>query len=173
LRADIDFALDVAPTDGLLGVGGALGLAAGIGLWGAHVHCGWLGGTSIAAPGGNGHVLIDRFPCALGPVFRFFRQHPGPLEASVDASLALGALQTRGRGFAQDYDSARLEVGARLGADIVLRLDWPVRGLGPRLGAMATYEPADYDLLVSPRGVVAHTSSLWVGMTAGMSWRME
>jgi hypothetical protein len=173
LRAGFDIALDLAPTEGLFGAGGTLGVAAGVGSWGAQVHCGWLGGTSITAPGGNGSVLIDRFPCVLAPVLRFFGQRSGLVEASADAGIALGALHARGSGFAQNYDSVRLEVGVRAGADVVFHFGRPGPRLAPRIGVAATYEPAVYDLLVSPRGVVAHTPSLWAGVTAGVSWSME
>jgi hypothetical protein len=154
--------------------------ATGANLFGLHAVCGWVSGTSMGLPGERGSVLIERFPCAAGPTLRFLFDPPG-LELHVDAGLAVGAIETRGRGFATTYDAARLELGARVAVDAALHLGRRV-AFAPIVGLEATYYPMVYDLDVGhgdalggppPVRVAAQTPSVWAGVTAGMCWSME
>jgi hypothetical protein len=173
-------ALEVAPRDGLAAPGASLRFAAGGNVWGVHAVCGWFSGASMSLPGERGSVLLGRFPCAAGPTLRFLLG-TDRLEINLDAGVALGAVQAGGRGFATNYDSARLELGARVGANAALYFSPRRTGFAPIVGLEATYYPMVYQLDVAhgdqpnalPRGVVAHTPSVWVGVTAGLCWSME
>jgi hypothetical protein len=174
LRIDARGVLQSAPEAGLFAPGAELGITAGGHTFGARAECGWLSPTSLAISGAGERILVERFPCALGPTLRFFPS-TAPLEVSLDAGIVLGAIRARGRGFATTYDSARLELGARLALDAILPLGAGSRqaGLAPVIGLEATVDPAVYDLVVTPRSVVAHTPVLWVGVTVGVCWSVE
>jgi hypothetical protein len=177
LRVDARGVLQIAPQDGLLAPGAELGIAAGGRAFGARAECAWLSPTSLTVSGAGERILLERFPCALGPTMRFF-PGDGPLEVSLDVGVVLGAILARGRGFATTYDAARLELGARIGLDAVLHLAVGRAGprhvsLAPIVGLEATVDPVVYDLVVTPRSVVAHTPLLWAGITAGLCWSVE
>jgi hypothetical protein len=158
-----------APASGLLAPGVALGVAAGRGRIGGQVICGWIAGASMSVAGETGSVLIERFPCALGPLLRI-SPAVAPLEVNASVDAVIGALRASGTGFASSYDSVRLEAGARVSVDATLHLGRHPGDLAPVLGLEATYDPMPYDLEVLPRGVVAHTPSFWAGVSAGVSW---
>jgi hypothetical protein len=121
----------------------------------------------MALPVQNATVLLERFPCAVGPVAHF-SVRPW-LETALKAGLAIGVMRAAGRGLANGYDSLRLEAGARLAIDALLRPS-PNAFLFPMAGLEITYYPVPYDLVVAPRGVVASTPGVWAGVTAGMCW---
>jgi hypothetical protein len=177
LRVDARGTLEIAPQDGLLAPGAEARIAAGQGRFGAHALCGWLSGTSMSLPGETGRVLLERFPCAAGPTLRLFPSGTPlplpPLEVSVDAGVALGAVRTSGRSFATNYVSARFEVGARIAVDAALHLGRHPAGFAPVVGLAATYYPMAYDLDVTPRTSVGRTPNLWAGLTAGVCWSIE
>jgi hypothetical protein len=133
---------------------------------GAQLGCGWESSASLPATGG-GDILVERFPCAIGPRFRLSPEGSA-VELAATPALVVGLLHVKGAGFAADYDATRLEVGARLALDLMLRLSRGAR-LAPVLGVQATYDATAYDVQVSPRGVVAHTPTWWVGASAGVS----
>jgi hypothetical protein len=165
LRVDARGTLDGAPASGLLAPGLALGIAVGQGKFGAQAVCGWVSGTSLSVEDASGSVLLERFPCALGPMLRF---RPAPvLEIGVATSLVVGALVAEGAGFGSNKEATRLEVGARASIDATLHVGGHV---APVLGLEATYDPMTYDLEVLSRGVVAQTPSFWAGVSAGVSW---
>jgi hypothetical protein len=166
VRVDARGTLDSAPASGLFAPGLALGVAVGRGKFGGQAVCGWISRSSLNVGSEDSAVRIERFPCALGPMLRLY-PNGQVLEVSVAASLVLGALVAEGAGFASNYDSVRLEVGGRASLDAALHLGGPVV---PVLGIEATYDPTAYDLVVVPRGVVAHTPSFWAGASAGVCW---
>jgi hypothetical protein len=166
VRVDARAVVANAPEDQVFAPGVALGMAAGKGPFGGALSCGWVTGASIATGGGSG-VLLDRFPCAIGPLARM-TWVPGLLDVHVGAAFVAGALRARGTGFASVYDAVRLELGARASIDALLRFGRS--DLAAILGLEATYDPATYDLEATPRGVVAHTPSVWAGANAGLSW---
>jgi hypothetical protein len=145
----------------------AISVAVGKGMLGGQWSCGWVSSSSVSA-GASGTILLERFPCAIGPLLRLMPP-ASRLEMSTSAGLVAGALRVRGVGFATDYDSVRLELGARLAVDAILHLGQPT-DIAPVLGLQATYDPVVYDLSAMPRGVVGHTPSLWAGASAGVSW---
>jgi hypothetical protein len=177
LRIDARGALQSAPQSGLFAPGAELGITIGGQKFGARAECGWLAPTSLTVSDAGERILLERFPCALGPILRFF-PGAGPLEVSLDAGIVVGAIRARGRGFATTYDSARLELGARLALDAILPLGAGATGarqtgLAPVVGLEATVDPAVYDLVVTPRSVVAQTPVLWAGVTVGVCWSVE
>jgi hypothetical protein len=93
-----------------------------------------------------------------------------PVEVNASAGLVVGALRARGIGFADNYDSIRLELGARISLDTTFHIGQRPGDVAPILGVQATYDPITYDLDASPHGVVGHTPSLWAGASAGVSW---
>lgn len=129
--------------------------------------CGWVSSSSMSA-GTTGSVLLERFPCFLGPLLRLAPATAG-LEVRTSAGIVAGVLRVRGVGFASDYGSVRLELGGRLSVDAVLHVGHAT-DVAPVLGLEATYDPMIYDLSTMPRGVVGHTPSLWAGASAGVSW---
>jgi hypothetical protein len=118
---------------------------------------------------GNGAILIERFPCSLGPIVRL-APLVWPVEINASAGLVVGALRARGTGFAADYESVRLELGARLAVEATFHVGQRPGDVAPLLGVQATYDPITYDLEASPHGVVGHTPSVWAGASAGVSW---
>jgi hypothetical protein len=158
-----------APSAGLLTPGIALGLAAGVGRIGAQVGCGWNAGASISPPNEKGSVLIERFPCSLGGLFRVSSAE-APLEVDASVGAILGVLRATGTGFASSYDSLRLEAGARVAVDATLHLGRRPGDLAPVIGLEATYDPMAYDLVVVPGGVIGQAPSFWAGVSAGVSW---
>ncbi len=119
----------------------------------------------------NGSIVIERFPCALGPLVRL-TSAASALDLSVSPSLVLGALRARGTGFVSDYDAVRLDVGARVSVDAIFRVAPRPGSIAPVLGVQVVYDPTTYDLDVVPRGFVGHTPSVWAGLSAGISWGM-
>jgi hypothetical protein len=166
VRIDARGTLDSAPASGLFAPGLAFGVAVGRGKFGGQAMCGWISGSSLNVGSEDSTVRIERFPCALGPMLRLYPT-ARTLEVSVAASLVLGALVAEGAGFASNYESVRFEVGGRGSVDAALHLGGPVV---PVIGIEATYDPMAYDLVVVPRGVVAHTPSFWAGASAGVCW---
>lgn len=158
---------DSAPQNGLFAPGVALGIAAGKGRLGGQWTCGWVSSSSMST-GTSGSVLLERFPCSIGPLLRL-TPTDSPLDVRTSLGLVVGALRVRGVGFVSDYDSVRLELGARLSVDAVLHLGQPA-DIAPVLGVAATYDPSAYDLSALPHGVVGHTPSWWAGASAGVSW---
>jgi hypothetical protein len=179
MRTDARGALAVAPAvaspRGLVAPGAALGVTAGWTLFGGHAMCGWSAATSMNISSDGTVVSIERFPCAIGPMARLFpgRSGAGRLEVDVDPGVALGAVIVSGRGLATNFQSARLEVGARLAVDLAWHLGARHAGWGPVLGVEATYYPVPYDLDITPRGTVARTPDIWAGFTAGVCWTVE
>ena len=182
VRVDTRGAIGVAPQDGLVAPGAELGvtagwIASGWTLLGGHAMCGWSSGATMDISAGGAGVLIERFPCAVGPMVRLFPGArgggEGRLEVDVDPGLALGAGVVSGRGLTTTFQSARLEIGARLALDAAWHFGAPRAGWGPVLGVEATYYPAPYDLDVTPRGTVARTPTVWAGFTAGVCWTVE
>ncbi len=171
LRVDARGAVGVAPEDGLVTAGAALSVAAGSRIFGGHLACGWLAAVPLSLSDGTS-VLIERFPCALGPTARIFPR-PNRLEVDFEPGLALGALVASGRGFTTTFQSARLEVGARVAVDATLHLGPSRSGIAPVLGLEATVYPVAYDLDVGSRGTVAQSPRFWAGVTAGVCWTME
>jgi hypothetical protein len=166
VRLDALGAFEVSSPVGLASPGLALEVGAGWGAWGAWAGCSWIEGVTmpLAAPGER--ARIERFPCALGPAARW---RVPPVDVDLKAGIALGALRAAGEGFSTAYDSARLEVGGRLAIDAALHLS-PGAFLTPVAGLEATYYPVPYHLFEPPRGVVASTPTLWLGVTAGLRW---
>lgn len=158
-----------APASGLIAPGLALGVAAGMGRFGGQAVCGWVADASLSVANESGTIVIERFPCALGPVVRLSPPEAA-LEVNAGASAVFGALRATGTGFASSYNSLRLEVGARAAVDATLHIGRRPGDLAPVLGLELTYDPMTYDLAVLPRGVVAQTPSLWIGISAGFSW---
>jgi hypothetical protein len=158
-----------APASGVLAPGIALGVAAGRGRIGAHASCEWIAGASMSIPGEAGAIVIERFPCALGPLLKILPA-TAPLEVNASAGAVVGALRTMGTGFSSSYDSVRLEVGARVSIDATLHFGQRPGDLAPVIGLDATYDPIAYDLIVLPSGVVGHTPNFWAGASAGVSW---
>jgi hypothetical protein len=158
-----------APASGLIAPGLALGVAAGVGRFGGQAVCGWVAESSLSVANESGTIMIERFPCALGPVVRL-SSPLSALEVNAAASAVLGALRATGTGFASSYNSLRLEVGARVAVDATLHIGRRPGDLAPVLGIELTYDPMTYDLAVVPRGVVGQTPSLWIGISAGFSW---
>jgi hypothetical protein len=175
LRADARGALELATAEGQVAPGAALRVAAGRGILGGHAVCEWLAGVPTNLTGGAGagaaqapgSVLLERFPCAVGPTLRLFPVHER-LELDVDVGLAVGVLRASGRGFAMSYGATRPETGVRLAVDGT----WLAHagGFAPVVGLEVTYYPSVYDLDVMPRGVVAETPHLWAGFTGGVCW---
>jgi hypothetical protein len=158
-----------APASGLLAPGLALGVAAGIGRFGGQAVCGWVAESSLSVANESGTVMIERFPCALGPLVRL-SPPLSALEVNAAASAVFGALRATGTGFASSYNSLRLEVGARVAVDATLHIGRRPGDLAPVIGLELTYDPMTYDLAVVPRGIVGQTPSLWIGISAGFSW---
>jgi hypothetical protein len=102
----------------------------------------------------------------MGPAARWRAM---PFDLDLKAGIALGAMRAIGHGFQTAYDSARLEVGARLAIDAALHVS-PSAFLTPVAGLEATYYPVPYHLFESPHGVVASTPALWIGAAAGVRW---
>jgi hypothetical protein len=172
VRVDLRGTGESAPESGLLTAGIALGAAAGKGRLGAQLVCGWSAGASMSARGtATGGIVIERFPCALGPLVQL-TPIASPLELSASAGLVLGALRARGTGFVSDYDAVRLEVGTQVSVDAILHVAPRPGSVAPVLGVQVVYDPMTYDLDTLPRGVVAHTPSVWAGASAGISWTM-
>ena len=172
VRVDLRGTGESAPESGLLTTGIALGVAGGRGRFGAQLMCWWAAGASMAASGtANGSIVIERFPCALGPLVRL-TPAPSPLDLSVSPSLVLGALRARGTGFVSDYDAVRLDAGVRVSVDAIFRVAPRPGSLAPVLGIQVVYDPMTYDFDTLPRGVVGHTPSVWAGLSAGISWGM-
>jgi hypothetical protein len=174
LRFDLRGALQSAPQGGLFSPGVELGVAAAAQRFGLGAECGWLSPAALNVSGAGERILLERFPCAIGPSLRLV-PGAGPVEVSLDADVVLGAIVARGRGFATTYDSARFEVGARIALNAVFFVAAGPRhvGFAPVVGFEATYVPVVYDLVVMPRPVVARTPSVWAGITAGVSWSVE
>jgi len=103
---------------------------------------------------------------------RVFPGH-GRLEVEVEPGVALGAVIASGRGLATSFQSVRLELGARLAADMTWHFGPRRSSWGPVLGLEATVYPAPYDLDVTGRGTVARTPGFWAGFTAGVCWTVE
>jgi hypothetical protein len=150
--------------------GAALGIAGGWDALGAYAVCGWVADAPVHVPGATESVLLERFPCALGPLVRVFPSGGRWVELDLEAGLALGALRASGRGFAVSYDSTRLEAGMRLAVDAAIHMGLHPGAFSPVLGLELTYDPKVYDLEVTPRGVVAQTPYLWAGFTGGVRW---
>lgn len=159
-------AIQVSSPLGLTTPGVAFDVAAGWGSFGAEAMCAWLANADVS-PSRGGVVSLQRTACAVGPMTRFFVA--SPVETDLKVGLALGTLRADGQGFATSHGSLRLEVGARLAFDASLRLSQGAR-VSPTAGLEITYYPLPYDLVVSPRGVVARTSTVWAGATAGVRW---
>jgi hypothetical protein len=170
VRVDLRGMGESAPESGLLTTGIALGVTGGKGRFGAQLMCWWAAGASMSARGtADGSIVIERFPCALGPLVRL-TPIASLVELSLSTSVVLGALWARGTGFVSDYDAVRLDVGARVSVDAILRATPQPGSIAPVLGIQIVYDPMTYDLDVMPRGVVGHTPSLWAGVSAGISW---
>jgi hypothetical protein len=170
VRVDLRGTGESAPESGLLTAGIALGVTGGKGRFGAQLMCWWAAGASMNARGtADGGIVIERLPCALGPLVRL-TPIASPLELSLSTSVVLGALWARGTGFVSDYDAVRFDVGARLSVDAILRATPHPGSIAPVLGIQIVYDPMTYDFDVMPRGVVGHTPSLWAGVSAGISW---
>lgn len=153
---------------GLTSPGIALDVAGGWGSLGGEASCAWIAGADVPLARGA-TVVLERVPCVLGPMARFFVGQR--VETDLKVGLALGTLRAEGQGFATKYGSARLEVGARLAFDASFRLSADVP-IVPIAGVEVTYYPAPYDLVVAPTGVVARTPSVWAGATAGLCWNL-
>jgi hypothetical protein len=159
-------AFELSGPSGLGALGLALELGAGRGAWGAWAACSWINGATmpLAVPGES--VRIERFPCAIGLAARLVRPI---LEADLKVGAALGAMRASGQGFATTYSSERLEVGVRLALDAALHVS-PRAHLLPLVGLEVTYYPVPYQLVGTPRGIVASTPTVWAGVTAGLRW---
>jgi hypothetical protein len=166
-RLDVRGAFQVSSPLGLTSPGAALELEGGWGALGAGAVCTWLAGAAMPLPVPGATALLDRLPCAVGPVVRLYVRPE--LETDLRAGVAVGAVRAGGQGLAAGYASARLEVGTRVAVDVSLRLS-PDAHLVPVAGVEINYYPVPYDLAVTPRGVVASTPSLWAGVTAGICW---
>jgi len=169
VRVAVLGAFQVSSPLGLTSPGVALDVAAGWGSFGGEAACAWIAGAEVPLARGA-TALLERIPCALGPVARLF---VGPhVETDLKVGLALGALRAGGQGFATKFASVRLEVGARLAIDASLRLS-PNAHFVPVAGVEITYYPVPYDLVVQPAGVIAaRTPGVWAGATAGVCWNV-
>ena len=152
--------------------GAALRVAAGSGPWGVSALCGWLAQTPMSLPGERGTVILERFPCALGPTLRLLAAD-GRIEFNFDGGAALGALLVTGQGFTPSYGNTRFEVGARVAVDAALHWDAQRTGFSPVVGIEASYFPVPYDLDVRPRVSVSQAPQLWAALTAGVCWNFE
>jgi hypothetical protein len=169
LQVDARGALEMG-SQGQAAPGAALSAAGGWDALGAHAVCGWVAAAPVHIPGVTGSVLVERFPCALGPTLRLPPYGGRRVEIDVDAGVSLGSLRARGRGFAVSYESTRLEAGVRLAVDAAIHIGLHPAGFSPVVGLELTYDPKVYDLEVMPRGVVAQTPYLWAGFTGGVRW---
>ncbi len=171
VQVDVRGTGEGAPGSGLFAPGVEMGIAAGSGRVGAQLVCEWVAAASLGAGAvsESGSILIERFPCALGPLLRL-SPAASRLEVRTSAGLVVGALRARGTGFSTDYDSVRIELGARVSVDATLHIGRSPGDVSPVVGLAATYDPMTYDLEAMPHGVVAHTPALWAGASAGVSW---
>jgi hypothetical protein len=168
VRLAVRGAFQVSSPLGLTSPGVAVDVAGGWGSFGGEAACAWIAGAEVPLVHGK-TALLERVPCALGPVVRFF---VGPrVETDLKVGLALGVLRAGGQGPAARYGGARLEAGARLAIDASLRLS-PDAHFVPVAGVEVTYYPVPYDLVVAPTSVVASTPSVWAGATAGVCWNV-
>jgi hypothetical protein len=166
VRLAVRGALQVSSPLGLTSPGVALDVAGGWGRFGGEAACAWIAAADVPLVRGASAVL-ERVPCALGPVVRFFVDPR--VETDLKLGVALGSLRAGGQGLPTKYGAARLEVGARLAIDASLRLS-PNTHFVPVAGVEVTYYPVPYDLVVAPTGVVASTPGVWAGATAGVCW---
>jgi hypothetical protein len=143
-----------------------VGVALGRERLGAEISCGWVIGAALSTSA-EGSVLLDRFPCAIGPLVRLVSLPWLDLQGSV--GIVAGALRARGTGFTSNYDAVRFELGARVSFDAAFPLG-PQRAWAIVLGVHAADDFLNYDLDAMPHGVVARTPSLWTGASAGVSW---
>jgi hypothetical protein len=168
VRLAVRGAFQVSSPLGLTSPGVALDVAGGWGSFGGEAACAWIAGAEVPLLDGK-TALLERVPCALGPVVRFF---VGPrVETDLKVGLALGMLRAGGQGPAARYGGARLEAGARLAIDASFRLS-PDAHFVPVAGVEVTYYPVPYDLVLAPTSVVASTPSVWAGATAGVCWNV-
>lgn len=143
--------------------------AAGRGVLGGHLSCGWVFGTSIALAQESGSVLIERLPCDAGPTLRFFTLGHR-FDTAIDAGFAVGLLRAFGRGFDTNPPSSRVELGVRIAVDTALHADSARASLQPILGLEVTAYATGYDFNVAPHGDVGQAPLVWAAITAGIRW---
>lgn len=124
-------------------------------------------GASALAPGdldaGGQRVRQWRLPADIGVRGTL----PGrQIELSGEVGLAAAWLTERALDVVTARSRSAFELGARVAAVVRFR---PAARLAPFVAVHAEAIPSPAALYVLPRGVVGHTPSLWIGLTAGAS----
>ncbi len=91
------------------------------------------------------------------------------LEPYGELGVAVALLRESALDLASNDTRTSLELGVRAGAGVQLV---GVSRIAPFLALHAELVPSPPAISALPRGVVGHTPLVWVGVTAGASWRL-
>jgi hypothetical protein len=118
---------------------------------------------------GTVDVRQQRFPSRVTASLR--HKTSGSLEIAADVGVSFVVLRLRGEGLDTFEPATRLDVGGRAGVELSLLS--PASSWAPFLGLHLEYFPRPYEFEVGPLGRIGSTNSVWVGASAGISWRTE
>ena len=128
-----------------------------------HVAAGARAPVTLTLDGASARLV--RVPVDVGVGFR-----PSPGAAwswRADLGLRTTGLLVDGRGLERENRAFRLDVGARLATSVTYTR---LPEVAPFVGVEAVVNPRPYELLVTGRGEIGRTPTLWCGVIMGVAF---
>lgn len=114
-----------------------------------------------------GSALVTRVPVEVDLRLGLRR---GRVELFAEAGAEVAVVVMEGRGFDENRAGTRVEAGLR--AQMGMRL-WIGERVAPLVAVEAAWVPRTHDLVLDPRGVVASTPPVWIGVSLGVAFRVR